>query len=69
MSSFDRSYIVAHGAYGRDTTENDWTEGKDFKIVGGPYFSIRDIAALRSDAVTTINFVNQRGYTVFVKEL
>lgn len=26
----------------------DWADGKDFKIVGGPYFSNRDIDLLKS---------------------
>lgn len=69
MAGFDRSYVVAHGAYGRDTVEQDWTDGKDFRIVGGPYFSIRDIRAMKDDGITTINFVNNRGYTVFHKEI
>ena len=69
MASFDRSYIVAHGAYGRDTTEKDWAEGKDFKIVGGPYFSIRDVQTMKDQGITLIDFVNERGYTVFFKEI
>lgn len=44
--------IILEGAYGR-TYDNwlqanaDWYEGKDFKIMDGPYCSIRDIEALR----------------------
>lgn len=36
------------GAYGRiyttkETALSDWNKGKDFKILNGPYCSIRDI--------------------------
>lgn len=39
-------------AYGRQykTSEQakaDWTNGKDFKIVNGPYLSIRDVKYLK----------------------
>lgn len=45
--------VILIGAYGRDYfSENivldDWMGGKDFKVVGGPYCSIRDIAALKT---------------------
>jgi hypothetical protein len=45
------SPIILIGAYGRNYfSENlvldDWHAGKDFKIVGGPYCSVRDIAQL-----------------------
>ena len=40
-------------AYGRQYTTSeqaraDWNDGKDFKIVGGPYLSIRDISYLKN---------------------
>ena len=45
--------LVAVGAYGRDYHSRnaalllqEWTEGKDFKICNGPYFSIRDVPRL-----------------------
>ena len=36
------------GAYGRTYTDtakmlNDWNKGKDFKVLNGPYCSIRDL--------------------------
>lgn len=45
-------FLVA--AYGRHyQTENevldDWTAGKDFQIVNGPYCSIRDLDAMMQD--------------------
>jgi len=41
-------------AYGRRYTNKhdmleDWNSGKDFKIVEGPFTSIRDIAILKND--------------------
>lgn len=35
------------GAYGRKADYNDWLKGLDFKVIDGPYFSIRDCNALR----------------------
>lgn len=40
-------------AYGRQYTTSeqakaDWNAGKDFKIVGGPYLSIRDVGYLKN---------------------
>ena len=67
MSGFYRSVITATGAYGREATEAAWEGGLDFKIIYGPYFSIRDTEALVADGIDCINFVNKHGYTVFVK--
>lgn len=44
--------ITLMGAYGRTYTETskaaiDWQKGLDFKIVNGPYCSIRDVATLK----------------------
>jgi hypothetical protein len=44
--------ITLIGAYGRTYAETskaalDWQAGKDFKIVNGPYCSIRDISHLK----------------------
>ena len=40
--------LTVTGAYGRDyksqkAVREDWKAGKDFKIIGGPYMSIRDV--------------------------
>lgn len=49
-------------AYGRDYAEEwdarcDWFAGKDFKIVGGPYVSVRDRELLRKRyCVVAIHF-------------
>jgi hypothetical protein len=57
-------YIVA--AYGRQyyTNEemlNDWNNGKDFLIYGGPYLSIRDLSGLKEEGIKTIIFVHNNG--------
>lgn len=44
--------IVLLPAYGRqyktlDEAEADWIDGKDFRILSGPYCSIRDMPALK----------------------
>lgn len=69
MSGFDRDYIVAQGAYGRDATETDWRAGLDFQIKSGPYFSIRDCEALKRDGVSQIIFYNRQGYLAFIEDL
>ena len=51
--------ITIKGAYGRtykDWTEaeTDWVSGKDFKIVGGPYMSVRDLDRLIKDGYDPI---------------
>ena len=51
--------LSIHPAYGR-TYENsddaiiDWKDGKDFKILGGPYLSSRDTEALKADGYRRI---------------
>ena len=55
-------YIYLEGAYGRTydngwQAEADWLAGKDFKIVDGPYCSIRDAEALKE--LGTIWFMNK----------
>jgi hypothetical protein len=47
------------GAYGRKATLADWLAGKDFKIQGGPYCSIRDIAQMQK--CNTIYLMAQSG--------
>ena len=51
------SQLVLTPAYGRKYLSEsdmlrDWRSGKDFKILGGPYCSIRDWEAMRQDAST-----------------
>ena len=69
MAGFDRDYLIAVGAYGRDATETDWQAGKDFRIQSGPYFSIRDCETIKRDGVSQIIFYNRQGYLAFVKDL
>lgn len=35
----------------------DWNDGKDFKVHGGPYFSIRDVEKLKTEGFTSINIL------------
>jgi hypothetical protein len=51
--------LIATGAYGREPTLTDWKAGKDFMIVGGPYFSIRDIAYMKDNGHTMIVFYHK----------
>ena len=68
MSNFTSNGILtAQGAYGRNAVESDWKDGKDFKILSGPYFSIRDIKALKADGYTHIQFIDSKyGCNAFI---
>lgn len=64
-------YLHAKGAYGRkyslkdtDKLLEDYKEGKDFKIVNGPYFSIRDEQMLKKDYHLGIMFHYENGILV-----
>lgn len=48
-------------AYGREFSIDDWNNGKDFKVIDGPYFSIRDIPALSQDCIGLIFYENCLG--------
>ena len=46
--------LVATPAYGRilsseQMAKNAWEWGQDFKIVDGPYFSVRDLERIKKD--------------------
>lgn len=48
--------FLAQAAYGRGyecqtDAMLDWEAGKDFKIINGPYFSIRDFAIMKQEAL------------------
>ena len=50
------SPVVLVPAYGRQYIDKyeavaDWKSGKDFKIVNGPYCSVRDIEKLQASSV------------------
>jgi hypothetical protein len=45
-------------AYGRTFSIDDWNRGEDFKIIDGPYFSIRDIERLSQDYVGLVFYDN-----------
>jgi len=48
--------LDACGAYGRSYCKADYLAGKDMKVLGGPYFSIRDEIRLSLDGYTHIRF-------------
>jgi hypothetical protein len=57
-----------------DETIQKWNSGKDFKITGGPYCSIRDIEQLKRDFdIIVLKWVNEDmivGYhTVYIHPL
>lgn len=54
--------LHAGPAYGRTYNTSadllkDWRDGKDFKIHGGPYFSIRDVEFLKAEGFTKIRIL------------
>ena len=64
--------VCLTGAYGREAVESDWDNGKDFKIVSGPYCSIRDSAAIKADNgddILQLVFLNARGSVLFIKDI
>ena len=54
------STLDIYGAYGRnyataDAARLDWTDGKDFKVLGGgPYLSIQDADKMLADGFTRV---------------
>lgn len=60
--------LELRGAYGRETTLRDWKAGKDFKITGGCYCSIRDKEAMAID-FDVLEFVSRTGKLVFTEVL
>jgi hypothetical protein len=61
--------ILLHAAYGRvyntaSEAEKDWADGKDFKIVNGPYTSIRDEEQLKEDfgSIVIAYAINSEGH-------
>lgn len=68
MSVENALYLI--GAYGRQCldiqeTKQQWEAGKDFKIDGGPYCSIRDIEKMRERGYRALIF-KPVGWTVFL---
>lgn len=55
----------AKAAYGRTYScqaeaMRDWESGKDFKLVDGPYFSVRDFDSLKRQAMTDKVLYNEK---------
>ena len=58
--------LILVGAYGRvyktkKAAITDWEAGKDFKIQGGPYCSIRDITVI-ADTACAVLISTQQGH-------
>jgi len=49
MAEINIRGLELRGAYGRKTVMADWHSGKDFKIVCGPYCSIRDLRGMAEE--------------------
>jgi hypothetical protein len=49
--------------------EKDWLDEKDFKILGGPYFSARDRFAMHKDGITKLVCVDRYCKVLFVVDL
>lgn len=69
MPGFYNDILMVTGAYGREPTKADWYAGKDFQIVAGPYFSIRNVPQMRDYGTEQIVFINNRGFVEFVEEI
>lgn len=67
MAEFDRRVVFAKGAYVREACAADWHGGKDFGIVAGPYFSIRDCDTMRAEGIEQIVFLNLQGLAFTIK--
>lgn len=63
MVKFPRELTLT-GAYGREATLEDWKAGKDFKIYGGPYCSIRDVKLMKAEGYTDVTLVRRDGTVV-----
>jgi len=63
--------LFANGAYGRESSIDDWQDGRDFSMAGnqGPYFSIRDVKMLQENGYTEIQFLCKKGWVKFAEKL
>jgi hypothetical protein len=60
------SQMILSGAYGRNyetkkAAVRDWEAGRDFKIVDGPYCSVRDLDQLVEES-SGVYIVTKQGY-------
>ena len=65
------NYLPVHSAYGRkDTNEQEvlesWNSELDFKIVGGPYISKRDVDALKKELYIGIVVINANNDFIYM---
>jgi hypothetical protein len=66
MPGFNRTELLLEGAYGRTYAQPeqalaDWNAGKDFRIVHGPYCSVRDLEAIKAEGYTSLHFFGAMG--------
>ena len=65
--------VILRPAYGRKYKTkkemlDDWDGGKDFKILGGPYCSIRDLKSLLDDfRLIEIQYGIETKYSYFIE--
>jgi hypothetical protein len=64
------TYLTARPAYGRSYSTRlsvlkDFTDGKDFKMTPGPYFSIRDKRYLVEDGVLGVILPSEEGTVTY----
>lgn len=52
--------LKLYGAYGREANLKDWLEGLDFRILGGPYCSIRDVPTMAKQ-FDVLEFISRNG--------
>lgn len=59
MSTIPYTILPAYGRTYQNAEQAlaDWNDGKDFKILFGPYLSIRDSERMIKDGRSTINLV------------
>lgn len=59
MAGFlNNGILQVRGAYGRKASIADWEAGKDFRIVGGPYCSKRDLAVMARDGYAWVQILS-----------
>ena len=73
LSFASNSFLSAVTAYGKPCTLERWLAGGDFRILTpggmGPYFSVRDVDALRKEGYTRIYFLGRDSATEFFYDL
>lgn len=63
--------LTLTGAYGREYTTPEglmlhWNGGKDFRIEGGPYCSVRDLPLMKQQGVKELRFYSRKAHLITV---